>query len=326
MASAENEKGLSIFLDVFRRADKNDDNCLSMDEFRSFFADGVLENKELDELFHEIDTHNTNNIDTGELCTYFAEHLGPYKEIFAAMEDLNASVSAALVNTSQEYPNKSFQEKFTVRFLLKEILNQLGSVQRSVDAASDHLERDALSNRQGQTQAFMVDDSSKSNAGWIKRRERRQFATQTSIPRDIDAMNTFSGQVLRLQELVDKLEHKVKIEPIDEELVMEEKDNLMWLVCRKFSVDEESDNAFRKSLKTYIEASSKVDGCTNISVRSFSGTSQFALYEIWDSEDTWKGHFGDKISKTFRHENVDHLEKPENMSTMPVPASWFKTE
>ena len=40
-------------------------------------------------------------------------------------------------------------------------------------------------------------------------------------------MNTFSGQVLRLQELVDKLEHKVKIDPIDEELVMEEKDNLV---------------------------------------------------------------------------------------------------
>ncbi len=40
-------------------------------------------------------------------------------------------------------------------------------------------------------------------------------------------MNTFHGQVLRLEELVDKLEHKVKIEPIDEELVMEEKDNLV---------------------------------------------------------------------------------------------------
>ena len=42
-----------------------------MEEFRSFFADGVLENNELDELFHEIDTHNTNNIDTGELCSKF---------------------------------------------------------------------------------------------------------------------------------------------------------------------------------------------------------------------------------------------------------------
>ncbi len=41
--------------------------------------------------------------------------------------------------------------------------------------------------RQGQTQAFIVDDpSSRSNAGWIKRRERRQFATQTSMPRDMD--------------------------------------------------------------------------------------------------------------------------------------------
>ena len=27
----------------------------------------------------------------------------------------------------------------------------------------------------------------------------------------------------------------------------------------------------------------------SISVHSFSGTSQFAFYEIWDSEDSWKG-------------------------------------
>ena len=40
-------------------------------------------------------------------------------------------------------------------------------------------------------------------------------------------MNTFSGQVLRLQDLVDKLENKVKIDPIDEETVIDIKDNLV---------------------------------------------------------------------------------------------------
>ena len=39
-------------------------------------------------------------------------------------------------------------------------------------------------------------------------------------------MNTFSGQVFRLQDLVDKLENKVKIDPIDEETVIDIKDNL----------------------------------------------------------------------------------------------------
>ncbi|KAJ6663928.1 hypothetical protein lerEdw1_008882 [Lerista edwardsae] len=52
-------KGLSIFLDILRRADKNDDGKLSFDEFKAYFADGILSRKELHELFHAIDTHNT---------------------------------------------------------------------------------------------------------------------------------------------------------------------------------------------------------------------------------------------------------------------------
>ena len=53
-------KGMSIFLDILRRADKNDDGKLSFEEFKAYFADGVLSGEELHELFHTIDTHNTN--------------------------------------------------------------------------------------------------------------------------------------------------------------------------------------------------------------------------------------------------------------------------
>jgi len=55
-------------LQVFRRADKNDDGSLSLEEFQTFFADGVLSSRELEELFRQIDTHKTNNLDTSELC------------------------------------------------------------------------------------------------------------------------------------------------------------------------------------------------------------------------------------------------------------------
>ena len=45
-----------------------------------------------------------------------------------------------------------------------------------------------LQYRKDQSQAYIEDPASpsNSNAGWIKRRARRQFATQTSIPRDMD--------------------------------------------------------------------------------------------------------------------------------------------
>uniref|UniRef100_A0A5F9CIP3 EF-hand domain-containing protein n=1 Tax=Oryctolagus cuniculus TaxID=9986 RepID=A0A5F9CIP3_RABIT len=44
---------------VFRRADKNDDGKLSLEEFQLFFADGVLDERELESLFHTIDSDST---------------------------------------------------------------------------------------------------------------------------------------------------------------------------------------------------------------------------------------------------------------------------
>ncbi|KAM7384281.1 hypothetical protein PAMA_011566 [Pampus argenteus] len=55
----ELKKGMSIFIDILRRADKNDDGKLSFDEFKAYFSDGVLTAEELKDLFHTIDTHNT---------------------------------------------------------------------------------------------------------------------------------------------------------------------------------------------------------------------------------------------------------------------------
>ncbi|KAL9975483.1 hypothetical protein ACROYT_G012645 [Oculina patagonica] len=66
--TADSPAGRSIFLDVFRRADKNDDGALSFEEFKAFFSDGILSKKDLEKLFHDIDTHKTNNLDTSELC------------------------------------------------------------------------------------------------------------------------------------------------------------------------------------------------------------------------------------------------------------------
>lgn len=37
----------------------SDDGKLSFEEFKAYFADGVLSGEELHELFHTIDTHNT---------------------------------------------------------------------------------------------------------------------------------------------------------------------------------------------------------------------------------------------------------------------------
>ncbi|XP_054763442.2 N-terminal EF-hand calcium-binding protein 1-like [Lytechinus pictus] len=319
------EKGMAVFQDVFRRADKNDDNCLSLDEFKSYFGDGILTAEELEELFNKIDTHNTSNIDVGELCEYFSANLGPFKDIFGGVEDMSAFVSQALQQTAQVYPDKSFHDQFTVRVILKEISGQLSSLMRNVDAASDHMETEAMKDRAPISQVAIIEPVVNSSAGWVARRARRQLSSQTSIP--ADGVHSLTSEVNRLADLVTRLEQKVKINPVDEEIVSDEsKANLAFLVSRKFTAIEERDKAFRSNLRTYVEAAGREDGCTTVSVRAFSGTSHYVVYEIWESEEDWKSHFASESFKIFRRENVDLLDRPEQLSSMAVPAKWIMAQ
>uniref|UniRef100_A0A8B9MMU6 EF-hand domain-containing protein n=1 Tax=Accipiter nisus TaxID=211598 RepID=A0A8B9MMU6_9AVES len=79
----------------------SDDGKLSFDEFKAYFADGVLSGEELHELFHTIDTHNTDNLDTEELCEYFSQHLGEYENVLSVLEDLNITILKAMDKTKK---------------------------------------------------------------------------------------------------------------------------------------------------------------------------------------------------------------------------------
>ncbi|KAI3358597.1 hypothetical protein L3Q82_015008 [Scortum barcoo] len=157
-AQVELKKGMSIFIDILRRADKNgclyalspDDGKLSFDEFKAYFSDGVLTAEELKELFHTIDTHNTDNVDTDELCEYFSQHLGEYENVLAALEDLNMSILKAMDKTKKDYQESTHLEQFVTRFLLKETTNQLHSLQSSLECA---METTAEQTRQEKLQA-----------------------------------------------------------------------------------------------------------------------------------------------------------------------------
>lgn len=53
MAMCGNNRCLNIVFTLI------DDGKLSFEEFKAYFSDGVLSGEELKELFHKIDTHNT---------------------------------------------------------------------------------------------------------------------------------------------------------------------------------------------------------------------------------------------------------------------------
>ncbi|MED6277911.1 N-terminal EF-hand calcium-binding protein 2 [Characodon lateralis] len=81
---------------------EQDDGKLSLDEFQAFFSDGTLNEEELEKLFHTIDSDNTSNVDTKELCDYFAKHMGDYEGVLASLETLNLSILRAMDFTKKK--------------------------------------------------------------------------------------------------------------------------------------------------------------------------------------------------------------------------------
>uniref|UniRef100_A0A8I6A6X8 N-terminal EF-hand calcium binding protein 1 n=1 Tax=Rattus norvegicus TaxID=10116 RepID=A0A8I6A6X8_RAT len=304
-------KGMSIFLDILRRADKNDDGKLSFEEFKAYFADGVLSGEELHELFHTIDTHNTNNLDTEELCEYFSQHLGEYENVLAALEDLNLSILKAMGKTKKDYQEASNLEQFVTRFLLKETLNQLQSLQNSLECAMETTEEQTRQERQGPSKPEVL------SIQWPGKRSSRRVQRHNSFspnspqfnvssPALLEEDNQWMTQINRLQKLIDRLEKKH-----------------IMLVQRQMSVTEEDLEEFQLALKHYVESASAQSGCLRISIQKLSNESRYMIYEFWENSSVWNRHLQTNYSKTFQRSNVDFLETPELTSTMLVPASWW---
>ncbi|XP_069477438.1 N-terminal EF-hand calcium-binding protein 1 isoform X1 [Ambystoma mexicanum] len=322
-------KGMSIFLDILRRADKNDDGKLSFDEFRAYFADGILSGEELSELFRTIDTHKTDNLDTEELYDYFSQHLGEYENVLAALEDLNLSILKAMDKTKKDYQEASNLQQFVTRFLLKETLNQLQSLQNSLECAMETTEEQTRQERQGPTkpEALSIPRAGKRSNRRLQRNNSLspnspQFNIANSGMMEED--NQWMTQINRLQKLIDKLEKKdLKLEPPEEEVLEGSTKSHIMIVQRQLSVLEEELEEFRLALKQYVESVSSQTGCLHVAVQKLSSESRFIVYEFWQSSHIWKNHLQTNYSKTFQRSNVDFLETPELITTMLVPASWW---
>ncbi|XP_038203879.1 N-terminal EF-hand calcium-binding protein 1 [Arvicola amphibius] len=325
-------KGMSIFLDILRRADKNDDGKLSFEEFKAYFADGVLSGEELHELFHTIDTHtptNTNNLDTEELCEYFSQHLGEYENVLAALEDLNLSILKAMGKTKKDYQEASNLEQFVTRFLLKETLNQLQSLQNSLECAMEKTEEQTRRDRQGPAKPEVL------SIQWPGKRSSRRVQRHNSFspnspqfnvssPALLEEDNQWMTQINRLQKLIDRLEKKdLKLEPLEEEVIEENTKPHIMLVQRQMSVTEDDLEEFQLALKHYVESASAQSGCLRISIQKLANESRYMIYEFWENSSVWNRHLQTNYSKTFQRSNVDFLETPELTSTMLVPASWW---
>ncbi|XP_022338323.1 N-terminal EF-hand calcium-binding protein 1-like [Crassostrea virginica] len=315
------EKGKTIFLDIFRRADKNDDGAISWEEFVQFFADGVMGKEEMEKLFHDIDTHNTNNIDTGELCEYFISHLGEMKEIYSLIEDLNSKVTSVLQSAAQSYPEKNRTDKFITRFLMRECVNQLTAVQRPLESASDHMDEEARDQNAGIKPIEPRDVLPKPDVipGRVGRRTKRQISSQTSTPTDGNPV-ALTAQVDRLAELLDRLEHGVNFKGfIDEDLNAVEEDQYV-IQQRSMEVVKGKEEEFRTTMRQYVEDTNNSTGALNVSVRFFKDSGLFTLYEVWESAELEEQYRG---KKAFDSVFTDALVSGVTLSSITFPKAWW---
>uniref|UniRef100_A0A8C1Q3S6 N-terminal EF-hand calcium binding protein 1 n=1 Tax=Cyprinus carpio TaxID=7962 RepID=A0A8C1Q3S6_CYPCA len=297
-----------------------DDGKLSFDEFKAYFSDGVLSADELKELFHAIDTHNTNNVDTDELCEYFSQHLGEYENVLAALEDLNVSILKAMDKTKKVMYNNYFM------LLLYYILQ---SLQSSLECAMETTAEQTRQERQGPVKPEVLPIQ------WSGRRSNRRLQRNNSLSPNNPLLNLVNSglyeednqwitQINRLQKLIDRLEKKeLRLEPVEEEVLESSTKSHILIVQRQLSVLEEDVDEFRLALRQYIDCASTQTGCLHVAVQRLANESRFILYEFWEQSNMWKNHLQTNYSKTFQRGNVDFLETPEIMTTMLVPASWW---
>ncbi|XP_060145405.1 N-terminal EF-hand calcium-binding protein 2 isoform X2 [Globicephala melas] len=312
--------GTAVILDIFRRADKNDDGKLSLEEFQLFFADGVLNEKELEGLFHTIDSDNTNHVDTKELCDYFVDHMGDYEDVLASLETLNHSVLKAMGYTKKVYEGGSNVDQFVTRFLLKETASQIQSLLSSVESAVEAIEEQTSQIRQNHSVVETWSGSSTPvyahNHKLTAVEQGKSFPLVTSDSRE----EGLEAQISRLAGLIGRLESKTLWFDFQQHLSDEESTNM--LVRQEMAVCPEQLVEFLDSLRQYLRGTAGARNCFHIAAVRLADGVTFVVYEFWETEEEWKMHLQSPVCKAFRHVKVDTLSQPEALSRISVPAAW----
>ncbi|XP_005073136.2 N-terminal EF-hand calcium-binding protein 2 isoform X2 [Mesocricetus auratus] len=321
--------GTAVILDIFRRADKNDDGKLSLEEFQLFFADGVLNEKELEDLFHTIDSDNTNHVDTKELCDYFVDHMGDYEDVLASLETLNHSVLKAMGYTKKVYEGASNVDQFVTRFLLKETANQIQSLLSSVESAVEAIEEQTSQIRQEHCKpSHSITESHYGGPSppYIPNHKLvppepagKSLSVATGEPKE----EGLEGQISRLAELIGRLESKTLWFDLQQRLSDEEGTDMhLQLVRQEMAVCPEQLSEFLDSLRQYLRGTAGERNCFHVAAVRMADGLTFVIYEFWETEEEWKRHLQSPVCKAFRHAKVDTLRQPEALSQISVPAAW----
>ncbi|NWH44051.1 NECA3 protein, partial [Fregata magnificens] len=312
---------------IFRRADKNDDGKLSFEEFKNYFADGILSSEELWELFSGIDRRHSDNVDTEKLCDYFSAYLGEYRNVLSALEALNSAVLAAMDKTKLRYETSSKMEQFLTRFLLRETMHQLQSLQASLECAVDTVEEQA-----GQERKDIKKSETSVGLRSGRRCGRRGQKNVCLSPTDpysgmlttgvcVEDNSQWMAQINRLQQLIEKLECKVRGRG---EVGWDLRPTPWCWPGRRNPLYVGFVPSIVVPAPSSCQAPSQGRSCPrSVSACKLTDEACFILYEFWQDVTSWRSHLQSSCSKTFQRAIISLLESPELLTTMLFPASWW---
>ncbi|NWV75964.1 NECA3 protein, partial [Dasyornis broadbenti] len=320
---------LPIFHDIFRRADKNDDGKLSFEEFKNYFADGILSSEELWELFSGIDRRHSDNVDTEKLCDYFSAYLGEYRNVLSALETLNAAVLAAMDKTKLRYESSSKMEQFLTRFLLRETMHQLQSLQVSLECAVDTVEEQA-----GRERKEIKKSETSVGLRSGRRCGRRGQKNICLTPTDPYSGMLTTGTCCPLGYLCRKAHPQLELllqQPSTAASPGPALQHCTFTPCCSHPPSSglgqpQSSGGRELAMPGPCQPAYPGSGSLcphSVSACKLTDEACFILYEFWQDVTSWRSHLQSSCSKTFQQSILSLLESPELLTTMLFPASWW---
>ncbi|NXA56591.1 NECA3 protein, partial [Nothocercus julius] len=313
---APRRQPLPIFHDV-------NDGKLSFEEFKNYFSDGVLSSEELWELFSGIDRRHSDNVDTEKLCGKWSGAPALWTADSAARCTLLAwsglAPACCFSPSLQRYETSSKKEQFLTRFLLRETVSQLQSLQTSLECAVDIMEEQAGRERK---------DVKKSET-LIGLRSGRRCGRRGQKNICLSPMDPYSGMLTTgtcrqarshphspaiLQPLLALLFFEIL-------LLRRIWDSTMPIVPKGA---EPGMAVLGTPFAPAHQALSQGFSCPHsVSTCKLTNEACFILYEFWQDVSSWRSHLQSSHSKIFQQSIISLLEVPELLTTMLFPASWW---
>ncbi|NXV94014.1 NECA3 protein, partial [Calonectris borealis] len=302
-----------------------DDGKLSFEEFKNYFADGILSSEELWELFSGIDRCHSDPEGENESSSESYALFQFFSVLFFLVMNLYIRVflqrTAHLLSASQYwYDSSSKMEQFLTRFLLRETMHQLQSLQASLECAVDTVEEQAGQERK---------DIKKSETS-VGLRSGRRCGRRGQKNVCLSPTDPYSGMLttgIRSPAVPwVGVSAPAPLEPrVGVGAAARDSGRLSGTEPGPLHPDASfCGMLYLLSSGKTCQAPTQGRSCPrSVSACKLSDEACFILYEFWQDVTSWRSHLQSSCSKTFQRAIISLLESPELLTTMLFPASWW---